>query len=420
MKLEIQPLMALCDQKINIQVSELPPFEKVKIMASMKLPWAKNLNYESFAFFTSDLNGNLDLSKQKPDSGDYDFVDSMGLIISLKRTSGDLNDIVQNISVDSSIFINITVECGDDKASVKLERFFKLPEVKNLKITEEFVGEFFYTEYNNNKTILLLGGSGGSLNANLPIAAVLASHGFNVLTVAYFSEPGLPSHLSKIPLEYFEKIFTWLSNNCITHNKEIKVFGISKGGELAILLASRYPFITKVAAMAPHAYCFQGIAFKNVSSWTYEGEQLPFIRLKNRWVFANMIKCMIKNEPFGFTYTYKKGLNASKNKEAARIKIENAKADILLFATTQNNMWNTYDGCTQIMDTLRKTDYQHKYDLIVYEDAGEPFYVPYVLPATETTTKMAPRLILSMGGNLKGNTHAQADSWEKTIEFFKK
>jgi hypothetical protein len=112
-------------------------------------------------------------------------------------------------------------------------------------------------------------------------------------------------------------------------------------------------------------------------------------------------------------------LNAAKNKEAARIKIENSSADLLLFASKQNNMWNTYDGCLQIMDTLRKSNYQHAYDLVVYEDAGEPYYVPYVLPAAETTSKMAPRLVLSMGGTLEGNAHAQADSWEKTIKFLK-
>jgi hypothetical protein len=91
-----------------------------------------------------------------------------------------------------------------------------------------------------------------------------------------------------------------------------------------------------------------------------------------------------------------------------------------LFTSKQCNMWNTYDGSVQIIDTLRKYNYPHKYDLVVYEDAGEPYYVPYVFPAGETTAKMAPRLVFSMGGTLEGNAHARADSWEKAIEFFKK
>jgi hypothetical protein len=58
--------------------------------------------------------------------------------------------------------------------------------------------------------------------------------------------------------------------------------------------------------------------------------------------------------------------------------------------------------------------------LIVYEDAGEPYYVPYVFPAGETLANMGPRLALSMGGTLEGNAHARADSWEKAIDFFQK
>ncbi|HMK47774.1 MAG TPA: acyl-CoA thioester hydrolase/BAAT C-terminal domain-containing protein [Methanocella sp.] len=419
MKLEIQPLVALCDEKVNICVSELPPQGKVKISAALVYPWAKTVKCESFAWFTADITGKVDLSVQKPDSGTYDYVDSMGLISSVQIASGDLNDVAQNISVDESLFIDFTAECGEDRATTRAERLFKTPEVKNLKITDEFVGELFYTENRDYKTIVLFGGSSGSLDANLPISATLASHGFNVLTVAYFHEKGLPANLSQIPLEYFEKVFDWVRKHPITGGNNIQLLGISKGGELVMLLASRYPFITKVAAMAPHAYCFQGIAFKNASSWTYHGKDLPYIRLKNTWLIADVLDCMVKNLPFGFTSTYRKGLNVAKNKEEARIKIENSNADLMLFATTQNNMWNTYDGCTQIMDTLRERNYQHKYDLVVYEDAGEPFYVPYVIPAGVTSTKLAPRLVLSMGGSLKGNTHTQVDSWKRTVQFFK-
>ncbi|HTY89690.1 MAG TPA: acyl-CoA thioesterase/bile acid-CoA:amino acid N-acyltransferase family protein [Methanocella sp.] len=419
MKLEIQPLVALCDEKVSIRVSGLPASEKVKISASMSLPWAKTVVLESFAWFTADQGGNVDLSKQKPDAGTYDYVDGMGLIASMGLVSGDIKDIGQNISVDENLFIDIVAENGPDRTTAKLERLFKSPDIKRLGIREEFVGDLFYTDDKNNQTIVFLGGSGSGLGPNMPVAAALASHGFNVLSLPYFGEKGLPAQLSEIPLEYFERVFKWLSENPITGGKAIQLLGMSKGAELALLLASRYPFITKVAVWAPHAYCFQGIAFKNVSSWTHGGKQLPFIQLKNRWVFESAIRGMIKNEPFTFTYTYKKGLKVAKNKEAARIKIENSNADLLLFATTDNGMWNTYDGCMQIMDTLRQSNYPHKYDLVIYEGAGEPFYVPYILPAGETTMKMAPRLVLSMGGTLKANAFTKADSWEKTIRFFK-
>ena len=147
MKLHIHPLVALVDQKINICVSELPAYRKVKISASMCLPWAKDILFESSAWFTADAEGRVDLSQQKPDSGSYDFIDSMGLIVSMKsQDSKAMEKITQNISVNESLFIDILAECEQERASARLERLFKSPEIQSQRITEEFVGDFFYSE----------------------------------------------------------------------------------------------------------------------------------------------------------------------------------------------------------------------------------------------------------------------------------
>ena len=403
MKLTIQPSVALCDEKLSISVSELPPCSKVKLSASMCLPWAKSVLFESFAWFTADAAGQVDLSRQKPDSGSYDFVDSMGLIVSLKcQDPQGLSKIGHNISTRESLFIDIVAECGGEKASARLERRFTAPEIKVQNIREEFVGDLFYSEGADRPTIVWLGGSGSGLGVNQIIAAPLASHGFNVLSLPYFGEKGLPPQLSEVPLEYFERVFAWLSKNPVAAGKEIYLFGMSKGGELALVLASRYPFIRKVALFSPHAYCFQGIAYKNVSSWTYGGKSLPFIRLKNRWVVAHFVRCFIHAEPFGFTPPYRQALAASKNKEAARIKVEEAQADLLLLATEQNGMWNSGDGCLEIMETLRKHNYPYSYELAVYEDAGEPTPPPLCDPAGGVQRQGgAPRSVVA-GGHAGG------------------
>jgi hypothetical protein len=420
MKLAIEPLVSLCDRKTHISVSGLPPFGKVKISSSMRLPWAKSLLYESFAWFTADSAGNVDLQKQKPDSGSYDFVDGMGLIASLRsRDKNAVKKIGRNLSVNESMFIDVTAECEQGKESTRMERRFMADGMKSLRISDEFVGELFYKEKSSNKTIVFLGGSGSGLSVNAPFACLLASHGFNVLSVPFFGEKGLPPHLSAIPLEYFERVFSWLEKNPITNCKEIEILCMSKGAEVGLILASRHPNITRVAAIAPHAYCFQGIGFKNESSWTYRGKSLPYIRGKWSTLIGHAIGCMFKNEPFTLTYCFKKWLNAAKNKESARIPVENANADFLFLVGKQNGIWNSYDGCVEIMNTLRKNNYPRKYDLVVYDDAGESFYAPYVIPIYETRLKLAPRLVLSQGGTFEGNAFAQRDAWEKIIAFFK-
>jgi hypothetical protein len=204
MKLEFWPQKALCDERINIRISDIPPAGKVKISAKMNFPWAVNVPYESEACFTADSNGNLDLSKQKPDSGSYDFIDSMGLIVSLKRVRGNFRDVMRNISTDQSLFIEITADCEQEHLSVKLERFFISAGIESLKINDKFVGELFYNDKPDNKTIIYLGGSSNEdLRTILPPTALLASHGFNVLALAYFGSKGLNSSLAEIPLEYF-------------------------------------------------------------------------------------------------------------------------------------------------------------------------------------------------------------------------
>ncbi|HUI93785.1 MAG TPA: acyl-CoA thioesterase/BAAT N-terminal domain-containing protein [Chitinivibrionales bacterium] len=57
MKLEANPMTALCDERIKIKATGLPPTAKVKMSAAMNFPWAKNIRYESFAFFTADAGG---------------------------------------------------------------------------------------------------------------------------------------------------------------------------------------------------------------------------------------------------------------------------------------------------------------------------------------------------------------------------
>lgn len=87
-------------------------------------------------------------------------------------------------------------------------------------------------------------------------------------------------------------------------------------------------------ASAPHAYCFQALdglmSGKNVSSWSFERISLPIIPVDNDIFYDHQRHCLEKNIPFGFNTTYKKSVERARNKEEARIKIENANANLLL------------------------------------------------------------------------------------------
>jgi len=268
----------------------------------------------------------------------------------------------------------------------------------------------------------MLGGSDGNMSAITLMAAPLASRGFNVLMIPYFASEGLPEKLEKIPLEYFEKIFKWIENNEIISSKEIFIHGTSKGGELALLLASRHKQIKKVVAVEPHAYCFQALngmnCGKNVSSWSHRGESIPFIEIDNNIFFEDQKKSIEKGIPFGFASTYKKSIEKAVNKEEARIKVENSEADIFMIVGKADNIWNSYDGSLVILDNLKKSNYKHKVELLICDGMGHPMPVPYIIPIRDTLAMNMMGGVFSSGGTIEGNAGGQYKSWKRTIEFF--
>jgi hypothetical protein len=89
---------------------------------------AKQVAYGSHAWFTADAAGKLDVANQKPDSGSYDFVDPMGLIVSMTRPgSASLADIAEGISPEESIWVDRVAESGGESTGATLERRFLSP-----------------------------------------------------------------------------------------------------------------------------------------------------------------------------------------------------------------------------------------------------------------------------------------------------
>ncbi|MDR3594061.1 acyl-CoA thioesterase/bile acid-CoA:amino acid N-acyltransferase family protein [Clostridium sp.] len=423
MKIDISDMESLVTEKIKIKVLELSPNSKLRISIKTELPWCSGEEYSSYGIFISNEQGEVDLDLVKPVEGTYEANDSMGLIYSLKKSRTEGKNIAENISIDKPMIMNMVFESSNERKEINLKRLFKTEDVIVKHICEEgFSGELFYKEKSNNKIILMLGGSDGNMSAITLMAAPLASKGVNVLMVPYFASEGLPEKLEKVPLEYFEKIFKWIENNEIISSKEIFLHGTSKGGELALLLASRYKQIKKVVAVEPHAYCFQALngmnCGKNVSSWSHKGESIPFIGIDNNIFIEDQKKAIENGIPFGFASTYKKSIERVTNKEEARIKVENSEADILMFAGKEDNIWNSYDGCLVILDNLKKSDYKHKVELLTYDRMGHPMPVPYIIPISDTLSIKMMGGVFSSGGTIEGNAEGQFKSWQITIEFF--
>ena len=143
---------------------------------------------------------------------------------------------------------------------------------------------FFKEDATNLPTLIVVSGSGGGIDYPNKFGKPLAKKGFAVLALPYWNYKDLPDKLSKIPLEYFYKAIEILKKEKVVDKSKIGIIGYSRGGELALLLASKSIDIKAVVGLSPGAYVAPNIDFKNwwdlKSAWTENGNELSFLPQK--------------------------------------------------------------------------------------------------------------------------------------------
>ncbi len=230
-----------------------------------------------------------------------------------------------------------------------------------------FMTKFFPAEgshKDDNKKyplIFLFGGSeGGMLFTDLEETSELQHLGYNVVTVGYFGMKGLPKDLNHINLNGFEKVLRQYKKYPKVDNNDIGVLGVSKGGELVLLLASHYSDIHTVVAIVPAHVAFQAsnITLKSNSSWLYNEKEVPFV------TFTRLSMATIKGVIDGENYRemHIEALENKKAVEKARIKVENINGSIYLLSARYDHMWPSMEMSEEIMKRLKEKKFKHTYE----------------------------------------------------------
>lgn len=232
------------------------------------------------------------------------------------------------------------------------------------------VGDLFYAEAAVRKpTVIMLGGSesGKSWSDNpyqREMLADLVEAGFTIFSLAYFGMEGVPKSLANIPLEYFETAFSWLAEQPEVLPDAYALVGGSKGGELALLLSSRYPEVKAVVAFVPSDVVFQGLSSgKTASSWSHAGKELPYVSFPLTAIFA-VIKGMRTG---GFLQAYTLALRNAKQIKLAAIPVENIHGPVLLVSGTQDQMWPSTLMCERIMARLDEVQFSFPHEHLALE-----------------------------------------------------
>src|SRR5262249_6518708 len=197
--------------------------------------------WQSYVGFKADSAGNADLSRLAPVGGTYDGLSPMGLIQSMQVATPDYGRVRFSYEWAKPLVTRLVVESdGKTLADTQITRTFMAPGVTSRDVRSGgLVGTLFLPRGKGPfPTLVVLGGSEGGTRQE-DVGAILGSHGYVCLALAYFGLDSLPPALEEIPLEYFQRALDWLFTQEFVQGDRVGMLGTSKGAEAALLIASR-------------------------------------------------------------------------------------------------------------------------------------------------------------------------------------
>ena len=266
-------------------------------------------------------------------------------------------------------------------------------------------------------TVLVLAGSGGGYPDRQ--AALLASHGLAAVSLAYFGVEGLPDDLRDIPLEYFERALTWIADQPALDDTRLAVSGTSRGGELALLLGSRYPVIRSVVAWVPSGYVWGAVSRsededdgREFASWTYAGEPIPYAgRVRNDDAEPDE-RGVVNLAPAFHTY-----LENSERARQSRIEIERINGPVLLISGQADALWPSAWFSDRIVEEARNRGFDFAVEHLTYDAAGHG--IGNGIAPTTITEGLHPvrQVVIGFGGTPEGLAAATQDAWPRAVAF---
>ena len=253
LELSVEPRRVRADEPFVARLEGLSPGERAVLSASFVDEFLQE--WSSTAIFEADGDGRVDTSQLAPLEGSYEVGDPTGLVWAALGA----NFYAPSTGTTS---VTVTARVGDREASAEVERYAMGEGVETAEVRENgLFGRLFVPEVSAGRPapgVLVLGGSEGGLFPYVTYeAALLASHGFAALALAYFAgdpasteiPPGvLPESLAGIPLEYFRGAIGWLGRREGVDPDRLGVVGHSRGGELALLLGATDPDLKAVVS----------------------------------------------------------------------------------------------------------------------------------------------------------------------------
>ncbi len=254
--------------------------------------------------------------------------------------------------------------------------------------------------------VLVLSGSSGQIASRR--CELLANCGALAVSIRWFGGPGQSTGICEIPIERFISVFDEFENLGL---EKLAVVGVSKGAEAALLLSCIDSRLDAAVAISPSAYVWanlgpgiDGVGHPYRSCWTFQGSPIPFIPYSDRWSPGTDV-------PPSYVGLYQLSLaEFSGDAEAARIRVEMAKTNLLLVAGGDDKLWPSNAFAREITLRRKRTGLDSAY--VYLEGAG---HRP-ILPGEDAPV---PSSVRSYGGSEVADRLLGGMAWEAMTDLLK-
>jgi hypothetical protein len=251
--------------------------------------------------------------------------------------------------------------------------------------------------------LLVLAGSSGRIERTR--ARIFAEQGITTLAIRWFGGPGQPAGPCEIPLETFTAALDLLATQGV---RRLGILGSSKGAEAAMVTAIRDPRVDAVIALSPTAYVWgwslggsdaSGEPDPCRSCWTWRGRPLDFVPMDEAWA-AQRLRL---EGPVAIRGWYDASEHSHADRlAAARIPVEDMRAELVLVAGADDQMWPS-DGYAAQLAARRRTA-GHSVHVIECADAGHRARFPGEDPYPASPT-------FAYGGTDEADAQLGAQAW---------
>ncbi|XP_037756286.1 acyl-coenzyme A thioesterase 5 isoform X2 [Chelonia mydas] len=272
----VEPAAGLADEPVATKVLGLAPGQRVTLRGLVANE--QGCLFDSCAHYLADSLGELDLSRDTAQGGDYTGVEPMGLFWSLSPAGMErpYQRLVPK-QIKTPMKVEVSVHQGHSQpgsipgqvlAKTNVERWFTAPGVRRIRLKEGSVRGSLFLPSGDGPfpgVIDMFGDEGGLMEFR---SSLLATRGFAALSLPYFDFEDLPTVMKDLHLEYFEEAARFLQRHPKVKGPGIGVIGTGKGAELAF---SMITFLPQVVA----AVCISGCSSNTITALHYGELTLP-------------------------------------------------------------------------------------------------------------------------------------------------